>query len=188
MTDQKQKNRELDRSDWIALVAMALSFLAVGVSVYEVRILKEQQLIMASQQKAVVWPYLKLNYQIKSEMEEMFIILSVENKGVGPALIENAQLSLGDYVIGSYTDLTDTLLAIFPDSVDVGPSLSDLNQSLLSPGEKAEIIRIQYRSFPDKWKVSRALQFNYSLCFCSIYKECWKMSLRENIPSEGCSS
>ena len=165
----------LDRSDKLAILAVLLSFVAVSVSFYEAKVLKEQQEIMQAQQKASVWPYLRTN--LKYEYSDKFWIrLSVENKGVGPALIHSSKLFINQVARNDYFDIDTTIRSFFPDSVDMGLSISGLEGVLLSPGEKVNILEIQTNRFKGEGKAGRSVPIDLSFCFCSIYEDCWAVA------------
>ena len=73
--------KNLDRSDIIALIAVVMSLAAVFVSIYEARLLKDQQKLMHEQQKAAVWPYVKKSINYSYQPDEMIISLTKQWSG-----------------------------------------------------------------------------------------------------------
>lgn len=83
----------------------------------------EQQMIMQSQQKISVFPHLiqDLRYSFGDGGE---FIYEIENKGIGPAKIKSATLTLNDKPVNSYLEVKNELDKFFPEEADYGLSLS----------------------------------------------------------------
>lgn len=169
-----KKRKKLDRSDFIAFTALLMSMMAVFVSIYEARILKEQQLIMLSQEKTAVWPYLAgtLNFEYADKIRIQY---EVENKGIGPARIRQMALTLNKDVIDGYQMLLEKITAYFPNSADVGVSFRLLDGQVLSVGETVVPLMIESRRFPGDLEKIRNLELNFDICYCSVYNDCWSI-------------
>ncbi len=165
----------MDRSDWLAIVAIFLSSLAVFVSIYEARILKDQQEIMQAQQKASIWPYLRtsLSYEYSDKLR---VKLSVENKGLGPALIQDSRIFINKKARDSYMEIDSSFRAILPDTVDIGLSMSGIGGAILSPGEKVLVLELQCNRFEGDNRKIYTMLLEHRLCFCSLYDDCWTVS------------
>lgn len=182
MSDSKT---HLDRSDYLALAALLLSMMALFVSIYEARILKEQQQIMLAQEKTSVWPYLdgRLAYEYSDKIR---IRYTLENKGIGPSKIRRMKLLFDDHPIESYTELLDSLDQFFPDSSDVGVSYRVAEGEVISPDEKMELLVIEGLRFPNDWQKVRELNLQFDLCYCSVYDDCWRLWGNDREEQEAC--
>ena len=57
---------------------------------------------------------------------------------------------------------------------------------ILSPEEPFELLRLNVPKTKNGVDISNQLQVEFSVCYCSIYDDCWTVSLGENEPIEGC--
>jgi hypothetical protein len=173
MTDRK---KILDRSDILALAALLISGIALIVSIYEANIMKEQQQIMFDQQQAAVWPYvdemINFNYQ-----DDRFIInYSIINKGVGPAIIRDGRLKVNGKSIREFEEgIRAEISPFFPEGIVPIISLSLVENKVLSPGEKYQILKLTSLRFDDDFFIGEKLDLSYDACFCSIYNDCWQL-------------
>ena len=55
---EEMKTKRFDRSDLMSIIAVLISLGALGVSLFEANIMRDQQQIMQEQKRASVWPYL----------------------------------------------------------------------------------------------------------------------------------
>ena len=91
--------KKLNSSHIVSLLAIVISLAALGTGVMQARIMSSQQEIMASQQetmvmqqKASVWPYVAVMNEILYQEKGSGITISIENKGVGPAIVGDMKL------------------------------------------------------------------------------------------------
>ena len=136
---QSDEPRELfpkfSRAEVTSFIALVVSLGALCVSIYEANIMREQQVIMQSQQKTSVFPYLVENIRYSFGTKGEFIY-ELENKGIGPAKIKDASLTLNKKPVSSYMEIKNKLDDFFPEEADYGFSFSDPNGYFLSPKEK----------------------------------------------------
>lgn len=180
-----KKKKRLDRSDFISLTALLMSMVAVFVSIYEAKILKEQQLIMLSQEKTSVWPYLDgvLNFEYS---EKVRISFEFENKGIGPSKIRRMGLILNGTEIADYVSLVDSLEHYFPKDVDLGVSYQPAEGDVISPGEKFTTLMIESNRFPGDLQQVRKMDLRFDVCYCSVYDDCWHIDLQDKRKREPC--
>ena len=165
----------LDRSDILALAAILISGIALGVSVYEANIMKDQQQIMFDQQQAAVWPYVdgKISYDLG---DKFTITYSLINKGVGPAIIRDGQFMVNDSTLSAFQgNIYNAIRPHFPPKVDLRISLSLVSNKVLSPEEEYSILKLESNRFEGDFEIISQLEFEYDACFCSIYDECWNL-------------
>ena len=173
-----------DRSDLLSILAIVLSAIALCVSVYETGILKEQSTMMQVQQKASVWPYLEIvgSYQYNDRIDISF---AFKNKGVGPAQIRKFQLTIDDKVFTDYDDLGAYFRKKLPGTNDLSISLSSLG-GVLATDEQIQVFHLNMENYPDAIEIVRSLEFNYEICYCSIYNDCWYLNNELEQPVAGC--
>ncbi len=176
-----EKKPLLTRSDIMALSALLISAIALIVSMYEAGIMKEQQEIMISQQKASVWPYVdgNISYQFGDRFQMTY---SLVNKGVGPAIIKNGKLMINDSSLELYDgDIKKALAPFFPVDSNIRLSLSLMDNKVLSPEEEYQILLLE-TELPESDSAMSLIQridIRYDACFCSIYNECWSLEEEE---------
>ena len=183
--EQKPKHVTFDRSDFISLLALLISLGAFGVSIYEANILKSQQAMMQEQQKASVWPYIEKDnsfvyFDGKAEMSIAFT-----NKGVGPARIESMNLFINGQAIKDYIALSNLITPLFPNDLELEMELGRI-EGILPAGASQRLLLIKSPRFKNDKEILRQLKIQFSLCYCSIYGDCWRITEKDKIPLEGC--
>lgn len=171
MSEQVTKNRN---GVVLSLVAIVISLSALGVSVFEVTSLQDQQ-------KASVWPYVEISRRYSGEGFEV----SLANKGIGPALLGDVEISMQGQTITS-SDILDKII-----SDAVGPERAfsydtyrarDASQQVLAPGESLILFGVPWTADTRAFVNSTASSIQATGCFCSVYEDCWSVGL-EDIPA-----
>ena len=190
------KKVTLDRSDLTAILALVVSFISLGIGLYETRIMREEKELMQSQQKASVWPFVKKIISYQLDEEKFSVSLSIENKGVGPALLKEIQIQdkySKDSIPLVYQDVYDIIVRDIPDSMlaTAGVSINFNLDEVISPGEKRQILAFESPRFKnDDAIIYKAVRFNFSFCYSSIYGDSWMIDYGKNSPVsvENCSN
>ena len=155
--------RKFDNGTIIGLAAILINLVTVSVYMYQAHIMQKQQ-------HTSVLPYIEWLY---SNAGNEFVI-SVENKGIGPAFIKNVTMKLDDEEIGSNSALFKKLLGTSSFSF----INSTVERRVISPGEKVEMVHV-YDSAQAKAIDSLLLwnnsphKFALEICYCSVYNDCW---------------
>jgi len=168
MTDKK-----IDQYDVASIFALIISLIALIIGVIETKIMKDQMIIMDAQQKASVWPYIQprtsFEYADKIKMTGKFI-----NKGVGPAIIKDEKITLGDKSFRDFMSLKKYLDNKIPDNeYRLSTNINQASDRVVSPGEEIEMVLIEFSRFPGDLEIVKSLAFQVSICYCSIYNDCW---------------
>ncbi|MEM6639113.1 MAG: hypothetical protein AAF610_04350 [Pseudomonadota bacterium] len=154
----------------IAATAIVLSLCALGVSVLEVSSIR-------SEQRVGVWPYIDLSAGYNSDG----FSVTATNKGIGPARVRSMQMTLdGEPVTSLDQMILDVVGPELAFSYDVYRANNPTN-SVLSPDEEAVLFGVPWTP------ATRALteqisRFSATLCYCSVYDECWLAVLNEGDP------
>lgn len=153
------------KPDWvIAFAAIFISTATLFVYIYQARIMQKQQ-------QTSVWPYVEWLY---SNAENQFVI-TVENKGIGPAIIKGLTMKLDGEVIGSNSALFKKLLG----TSDFEFINSTVARRVISAGEKVEMVHVYDSAMAHAidslllWNNS-AHTFALEICYCSVYDDCWR--------------
>ncbi len=171
---------KLDRSDILAVFALLISFLTLGIGIYETRIMAKEQSLMKSQQEASVWPYLEMKREYSvGDVNDLRIY--VVNKGVGPAIINFVEKQT-DSRIDSLSDLEllnlviqsiDTTAEESEDVTTILPSF-DLSPVVLSPNEEHDLFK--YRGPALKGEedfIGKMMRTSFRYCYSNIYGDTW---------------
>jgi hypothetical protein len=159
----------------VALSAVFVSIVTLGVYMYQARIMRDQLRMSA-------WPYIQWSY---TELSDAGFTLSVHNKGVGPALLRKTTLLYKGKPVKDLADLlrgaagTDTL-AMF---------VSDIDNTVMEPGDRVEFFHVyvhnerEYKLMP---KLGKAFydDLSFAICFCDIYGDCWESTGTKVVASE----
>lgn len=160
-----QRRRRISTDRIVAVAAITISVMTLFVYIFQSRIMLEQQ-------HNSVWPHVEWTMTNINEEEQQFYI-SIINKGVGPALIKEVKFYLDGkvYLSGDYTEFMKNLLGEGRrDSLWI--VYSTVDGRVLAPGEEIKIFNVK------SWKGVRIPpidynRFRYTLCYCSIYNDCW---------------
>ncbi|MEL1264492.1 hypothetical protein [Pseudoxanthomonas putridarboris] len=157
------------RTEWnavAAVIAALIGLLALGVSGYTAMLQREQV-------RAEVWPYLQPAITIAQDS----MAISLENKGVGPALVGGLRVHVDGQPQRNWPDVFDAL------------GLSDLRDTRASTINGIVIARgetIQQIGFDDAADFQRVLgqypRMALVLCYCSTLGDCWLLDQRERLP------
>lgn len=163
----------------LSLVAIVISISALGVSVFEVTSLQDQQ-------KASVWPYLEISRNYSGQGFE----IRVANKGIGPALVGDVEISLQGKTINSTSDLdqviADTLGPERAFSYDTYRA-RDVSKQVLAPGETAILFGVPWTADTREFVNVTAPTIQAGGCFCSVYDDCWSVKIEDvPVPTKAC--
>ncbi len=164
-----QKKSLLSAEYIVAFAAVLLSLCALGVSIYQTR-------IMSQQQANSVWPYV----QLVNSMTKDYVEIMVENKGVGPAKIIDVTYQLDGQLKERITALLNEVL----ETDTLSYMYSDIGTLVLAPGERHLLFKI---NAPHSKKIWASLdRWDISLCYCSVQHDCWTLDGIYSRPIRGC--
>jgi hypothetical protein len=145
-----------------AIAAGVVGLSALGVSVYEAYLMREQQ-------RASVWPIVEA---WSFHMSESGFGVSVANKGIGPALLRSVDVSVDGVRKHSWQQLYGELLGT--DSLRY--NMSAISGNVLAAGEMLTIFSV---SPDDGSKAFHEVSENVSfeICYCSVFEQCWVYQL-----------
>lgn len=163
---------------------MVVAFSAIFVSIATLFVYMYQARIMQDQLHTSVWPYVEWLY---NNVDNEFVI-SVENKGIGPAIIKDVTLKLDSTEVGSNSALFRKLLG----HADFSFVNSTVEGRVILPGEKVEMVHVfdsaAARAIDSLllWNDSKHT-FKLEICYCSVYEDCWKTNGTKAVVSD-CSN
>jgi hypothetical protein len=169
-SDGQKKGQSADsarsrRAQLGSAIAVGISLMALVVGFYQARIAERQA-------HASVWPYLTIGYNLYDRGENRGFTWTVDNSGLGPALIQSVVVSLDGKPVRRWEDVT----AVLGLKKDFEHTTSSVRGRVLPPNSNRDttIQAIRVFALPDAeafWKARERLQMD--VCYCSVYQECW---------------
>ncbi len=171
--ERRRTRRFLKPEMIMAMAAVVMSVCALVVSVVQVRIMREQQ-------KAEVWPYPEIGITDNEEG----LVLSFTNNGIGPALVKTVEITLDGEIKKRWPEVLTAILTEVPNYSystirdRVFPADKGVPFLLLPPGPDAQKVN-------DAWR-SGAVRLGIMICYCSVYDDCWELTLERRDPVAEC--
>jgi hypothetical protein len=151
----------------IAIAALLVSAASAFALIYQTRVIGQQY-------AATIWPYLSID----SSYGVHGVTIQVANDGLGPALIQSAQLVIDGRPTPSWGTYMHDLLktpALRPKPGEVSISSSSFGRSTtIRPGDTRSLFAITYKSTVDPREFA-AHTVGIRLCYCSINDSCWNI-------------
>lgn len=154
------------------IVALVISCMALAVSVYEAQILK-------SQQKALVWPYVKVDVSYSSKG----FSINANNNGIGPALIKSLEVSFDGTAVKNYDELLDAMKPDRSFGYNI-ISVGKLNDTVLKAGEERRLLQIPFTE-ETRSLLKQIEKVNFKLQYSSVLGSNWSCDLLEGKVKEG---
>jgi hypothetical protein len=142
---------------------------AVLVSLTTLAMLIAQTRLMQTQARASVWPHVSIGF---SYAQTRFAWV-VSNNGVGPAVIHSVHIQVDGKPQRDWVDVLSSL------RINAKLSISQLSGTVLTPAENTndryEIMKMQAGNESGATAMAAAAmaRVDVSLCYCSIYDDCW---------------
>lgn len=146
--------REIRWDAAAAIVASLVGLLALLVAGYTAYIQRQQV-------RAQVWPWLLGGFS--GGNKELIWI----NKGVGPAIIRNVEVSIDGKPQSDWKAVFRSLGVKVPEFYQ-----STLNDNVISAGEKVDWLQFQDKADYDQFKLLEP-RVHVNVCYCSTLGDCW---------------
>jgi hypothetical protein len=146
--------------------AVLISLLALVISFYQTRIAERQA-------HASVWPYVSINYDISDEGEKRGFTWTVENNGLGPALIQSVVISVDGKPRKTWAEVC---VAIGITSKNFAATSSLISGRVLPPDTNRDTTIPAFHAIaaPEaKLFLDARPRLGMDICYCSVYAECW---------------
>ena len=187
-----KKNRGWNAEKILSISAISISFITLLIFVYQTNLLVNQTKLLSEQNYLSILPYLAIS--TSSNAEKSFFELSIQNQGVGPAIIESViffyegqQYDLADFEDSIYTFIRSKSPEM--DSIKHF-SVSTLNKGLAIPANTNYHL-ISVENHPKEYllinKILNQLSENglrYEITYKSIQKERWRIHNDSQEPEE----
>ena len=162
----------------VAGAAIFISLCALFVSLYEAKIMREQQ-------RAAVWPYVEIAVGASDGGFHIY----THNQGVGPARIRSFRALVDGEPVRTWPALFSAL------GVEAGGWGNDLTNGRVIPGQDW----LRTLKAPGEERAARVLdayfedrRLAFEVCYCSVYDECWQVTAQgldgERTPVSACDT
>jgi hypothetical protein len=146
-----------------------VAFAAIFVSIATLIVYLYQAHIMQRQQVTSVWPYLQWGFTDTADG----VYIHLENKGIGPAIVKKVTLKLDGDEFKSFGKLFEAL----GDTTFETYTYSTVSNKVLAPGEAIRPFFVKdWRKGEELLEGLRTHSFEYLICYCSVYGDCWSSS------------
>lgn len=137
--------------------AVGLALAALGVSVVETRIMREEQHMS-------VWP----RVVAATSRDDGGFNVVLQNKGLGPAQIRTVTVRTADGVHQEWAPAFRSLLGHDTQNF----YFSTIGGSVMMPGEYVRAVTMPRGAAADSLHVAAA-ELEVAICYCSAYEDCW---------------
>ena len=164
-----------DPQNIIAVGVTVISLCALIVSMFQTKVLKEEQELMREHSRATVWPYLEFGSEIGHDLKDKSInhfTFTITNNGVGPAIITDVRVSYNDTIAQNWWALFN--IQEIPDSIDWHISNRNFNGLVIQMGKTVEVLNLDI-NLPLATEFSKRLEgLSLEIYYESISGEKWK--------------
>jgi hypothetical protein len=140
---------------------------AVVVSLTTLTMLIAQTRLMQTQTRASVWPHVSIGF---SANQSGFAWV-VANNGVGPAITHSVQIRVDGKTQRDWVEVLSAL------NINAKIGVSQLSGTVLTPAENTvdhyEIMTMPAGDGATAMTSAAMTRMDVSLCYCSIYDDCW---------------
>ena len=169
----------------VGISAVVIGLAALAVSLYEAR-------LMRAEQRAAVLPIMALAKSFgprpdaSGEVANRFQFV-VQNAGIGPARIRDVRVTIDGDPVKTWSDV---IRALGGDTLPKGLryTQSQITGRTLPPGDPMTVFELT--DGPTSERINASIgRFDMTLCYCSVFDECWVSrysELREPEPVAEC--
>ncbi len=164
------------------------SIMAIVVGVAALWVSWDQGRVMRQEMRASVWPALQVQGFVDTAGGDLAIGLSVENAGIGPALIERITLYDGDDLVVDLEDLrarVDEAADLSFDTVTgrvmgagtrFRPFIFRFDDPEALLGTDGPVTPVMASALIGSWRAE--------ICYCSSLGDCWTADISTNPPAD----
>ena len=154
----------------VALAAIFVSIATLFVYLYQAHIMQKQQITS-------VWPYVQWGYTNSPDG----VYIQVENKGIGPAIVKNVTVKMNGESFNSFKEVFEAL----GDTTSQDYIYSRIGGQVIAPGEKLQPFYIEdWKKGEEHLEKMQQRSFEYTICYCSVYGDCWTTYGRKVVEGE----
>jgi hypothetical protein len=173
---------------FVSLAALVTAVAAVVITLEQTKVMREEAELERNNARISVLPSVWLSTYIGDSEGEAYYRIALTNKGLGPAVIERFDVSYQGQPVYNWDELARKMAAhLGSDRTLEGNYLQSSTRSPVSPGLMLEAggiaypIQIDDSTDPDGLRLLMrgSMDMQISLCYCSLYKDCFRTELFE---------
>ncbi|MCO7224767.1 hypothetical protein [Pleionea sp. CnH1-48] len=162
----------------VSLTAMVTAIAAVVVAIVQTQVMREEAELERTHTRLSVRPFIVINSHTDTTNSQGSFSIEIKNEGLGPAVIESFLLELEKKKISGWRALVDAAKKNEKNNqLSLKISESTINKGMLLPaGGHRQFLRLE----ADVEFIKRVKNVGdkalLSLCYCSLYEECWAIT------------
>jgi hypothetical protein len=165
-SDRTTRSRS-QRAQIGSIVAVVVSVVALGLNLYQTRLLQTQL-------HSGVWPYLSISYPLSYSEHDSDFRFTISNDGVGPAIVKSVRVTLDGRPMQRWEDVFD---ALFGDHHKISSYLGTVHDQVIPSGvnrdTRIEAVRLVDREAGRGMHEAGGTRLIMEICYCSVYDDCW---------------
>lgn len=178
--------KRIDPQLLIAVGVLLVSFAALFVSIQQAAQMNRQTEILLEQTKSAAWPSLDIGMEVTLANDSIHgLVVTVENKGTGPAIVDGVRLTYAGEAIPSWSELFRR--AAMPDSIPPSRLASKLHNAVISANEEVVVLDLLDNQALMQWFYARGEHLRLEICYKSVFDDHWLAS-RQGLTARGLSA
>jgi len=170
MTEIKRKRDKINPEMLVGVSAVIIGICALAVSVYETRLMREEQ-------RAAVMPLLELSRSYNVDTAEgpqnkTRLWLQAQNVGIGPARVMDFRVTVDEVAMPTWDA---AMRALTRRNEPVAYGQSTINGRTIPPERSVTMMDLNDTALT-KELLNEFDRLDFEACFCSIFDECWTTS------------
>ncbi len=156
----------IDSSVGLGILAIAISLIALAVSLYEATLLNGQR-------RAEVWPYVEISTRYSGDGFR----IEMNNRGVGPAIIRTMAVQVDGEPV---EDFREAILSVLGPDDAFGYErfrTEALGPGVLEASGSRALFSVDWDEASRRLEAAWQDRLNIEACYCSVYGDCWTMEL-----------
>jgi len=165
----------------ISLFVGLISLCALFVSLYQAKIMRQQNEVQLEAVKAQLWPRLSLGIDRSYDNGELSAYtLLIINKGSGPAIIDEVRVTHAGTEASDWWHIFK--LSNIPDSIPTFINTANIRGNVIRPGEVIRVLDLTDNTELMQAYFPAASHTDISICYSSVFGDTWQL-YREGLTS-----
>jgi len=160
-----ESTRRSQRAQLGSIIAVVLSVIALGLNLYQTRLLQVQA-------RASVWPHLAIGFSYHTLEEKPGFTVTVDNNGVGPAIVKSVRVTFDGQPLRTWPELFGKLLEHGTVSSAIVGIAGEVIPASTNRETRIQAIFVGEPDYARKLFEARD-RLKIDICYCSVYDDCW---------------
>ena len=192
MTDEPIKEKRSLREKigghmeiFVSVAALVTAVAAVVITLEQTKVMREEAELERNNARISVLPSVWVSTYIGDNDGEAYYKVVLTNKGLGPAVIENFEVTYQGQPVYNWDELAREMAAVVGSDKSFEGNVLRSSRSPVSPGIMLEAggvsypLQVDHTSDPDGIRVllRGSQEMGITLCYCSLYRDCYQTEL-----------